>query len=328
MREKTYGRTNLVNTVELAGSRMVAVGGAIYAVDPKMQPLNFMAQLLVVTLGKEWFAKALESTPNHPIISFYRDAMAWQDRHADPVTNRVTGRPSGPVSAWFLLAYDVWVLQHNQLLVPLLDRLRDPDQFQGARYELTVFAIFVRAGFKIDANDTTDGNGRHVEFTASHMGLGERVAVEAKSKHRPGILGFASAGHSRAEQKTNISGLLRTALAQARRMPYVICVETNLAPSLDEAVTQRRWDAAHEEIELIESEYRSNNEPFPANLVVVTNYPHHYGGPLDTDTPTDYVVIGVRRPAFPFLNPETTAEIGAALDQYGNLPLEWSDLDS
>jgi hypothetical protein len=32
-------------------------------------------------------------------------------------------RLSGPVKAWFQLAYDVWILSHHQLLWPLIGRL-------------------------------------------------------------------------------------------------------------------------------------------------------------------------------------------------------------
>lgn len=145
-RRRRLGEIQFCNSVEFGGSRMVAVGGAVYAIDPKHAPLNFMSLLLVETLGESWFGEELKAAgPVHPIIAWYRDTMDWQQRHADKV-GHVCGRPSGPAKAWFLLAYDVMVLQQHALLEPLLHRLRKLDQFQGARNELTTYASFVRGG--------------------------------------------------------------------------------------------------------------------------------------------------------------------------------------
>jgi hypothetical protein len=150
-RQKRFGHTGIPNTVELADRRAVCVGGQIRFVDPRWAPLNFMARLLVETLGESWFGRQLETAADptrtpHPIISWYRDTMAWQSRHAD-TEGHVRGFVSGPARAWFLLAYDVWVLSHHALLQPLVPRLRDIRYFQGRRYELDTYALFVRGGF-------------------------------------------------------------------------------------------------------------------------------------------------------------------------------------
>jgi hypothetical protein len=185
----------------------------------------------------------------------------------------------------------------------------------------------VRAGFKLNAKDTTDGNGKNVEFTATHEKLGERVAVEAKSKHRPGVLGFTTKGHVITDNPNpNIRGVVRRALAQRRKMPYVICVDLNMPPA-DAIKTRDRTESACKEIELIATEYKNNDEPFPATQIVLTNYPHHYGDVLGRDPPTDYVGVGVTNPAYPFAHPDTHKLIRQALDQYGNLPQSWDDFD-
>ena len=69
----------------------------------------------------------------------------------------------------------------------LIKRLKDFHKFQGARYEILVAAVFTRAGFDIEWIDDTKASGKHPEFIATHKRTGRKIAVEAKSRRRPGI---------------------------------------------------------------------------------------------------------------------------------------------
>lgn len=187
---------------------MVGVGGTLFAVDPKQTPLNFMAALLVDALGPRWFEEELakvNSQAEHPIISWYRSTMEWQQRNADD-TGLVSATMTGPVKAWFQLAYDVWLLSHHQLLTPLIARLRNRNEFQGTRYELTTYALFVRAGFKIEPEDERNSNENHVEFFAQHPRATERIAVEAKSRRRRITLALAEATATLIKVRISIKG--------------------------------------------------------------------------------------------------------------------------
>jgi hypothetical protein len=84
-RERLLGDVRLPNTVEFAGSRIVGVGGTIWAVDPKYPPINFMSELLVRSLGAHWFGSELEKGQGvaHPAITWYRATMDWQNQHVD-----------------------------------------------------------------------------------------------------------------------------------------------------------------------------------------------------------------------------------------------------
>jgi hypothetical protein len=86
------------------------------------------------------------------------------------------------------------------------------DQFQGARHELFAEATCLRAGFSIEHEDETDGSTRHAEFTATHKATGQTVSVEAKSKHRLGILGFPGARQAEGEHNLNVGRLLNDAI--------------------------------------------------------------------------------------------------------------------
>jgi hypothetical protein len=71
-----------------------------------------------------------------------------------------------------------------------MKRLRDRDQFQGARYEIAIAAIFARLDCEIrfiDEDETLRGKKR-VELVATHRPSGQSIAVEAKSRHRAGVI--------------------------------------------------------------------------------------------------------------------------------------------
>ena len=102
---------------------------------------------------------------------------------------------------YFTFAYDLFTVQDNgRLDARLIERLKNCDQFQGARHELFAEATCLRAGFSIEHEDETDGLTRHAEFTATHKASGQRVSVEAKSKHRPAYSAFQE--HDRQKENT------------------------------------------------------------------------------------------------------------------------------
>jgi hypothetical protein len=67
-----------------------------------------------------------------------------------------------------------------------MERIRLPDQFQGARYELSIAAVFSRAGYEVEWLTARDR--KLPEFIATHQTAKTEIAVEAKSRHRPGVL--------------------------------------------------------------------------------------------------------------------------------------------
>jgi len=90
----------------------------------------------------------------------------------------------------------------------------------AAMWQNPVISIF--EVYRSVLDEETDTRGKHVEFFARHRTTGEQVAVEAKRRHRPGVLGYPRAGYKAdSDPEPHITGLLRTALAQRRPMPYM-----------------------------------------------------------------------------------------------------------
>ncbi len=107
---------------------------------------------------------------------------------AQPDGSRVA-LPSGALAAYNCFAYDLYVVDDNGGLDDeLLQRLKNREEFQGARHELFAEATCYRAGFTVQHEDQKDGSTRHAEFTARHATTGQLLSVEAKSRHRHGVL--------------------------------------------------------------------------------------------------------------------------------------------
>jgi hypothetical protein len=82
------------------------------------------------------------------------------------------------------LAHDLYLLQKvDRLPDGLVNRLRNHDGFQGARYEIAIAAAFVKCDFEIEW--IGDLRVKHPEFIARNKQTGEEVAVETKSRRRP-----------------------------------------------------------------------------------------------------------------------------------------------
>ena len=97
--------------------------------------------------------------------------------------------PTGDVKSLLSLAYDVYCLEaKNNLSEDIVKRLRNRRTYQGARYEIAVGAVLLRSGFKLEQSQEPNSLGRRCEFHAIHEKSGILFGVEAKSRHRQGVL--------------------------------------------------------------------------------------------------------------------------------------------
>jgi hypothetical protein len=112
----------------------------------------------------------------------------------------------------------------------LVDRLRDHAEFQGARYECAIAAAFIRCGFSIA---WASGPGPKCEFVATQRLTGESIAVEVKSRRRPGTFNQAGEVPDRASLKFDVEHLYKRALKQCPNdKPFGIFIDVNLPPEI------------------------------------------------------------------------------------------------
>jgi hypothetical protein len=280
-RRRQYGEVRPIIHETWKGFRFVAVGGRLFY-DKEEKWKTFIDFLIGAylwhVLGADW-GKAEMAKPRserHPIL-------LWKGGHwkytqtLTPGPDGVYGMvPDGTTRAYVMLAYDLYIIADNtELRRRIVNRLKIHDQFQGARYELFVTATFIRAGFEIEFERETDGAQRHNEFIATHRPSGQRFAVEAKSRHRRGVLGCRQ-GHpeDRSNMKVGVRQLLEDALAKPAPHPRIVFIDINLPPELLSGQDGQR--SFEEMAKTLEDQVLDEHGTSPWNMVVFTNHPYHY----------------------------------------------------
>lgn len=253
----------------------------------------------------------------------------WKRHLADenePIDGVWSAEPSGWVRYLIAVAWDVVTLIHacpDGLPDDLVERLRDPIAFQGARYELSVAALFARLDCEIDFLDGREELRRRsrAEFVANHRPTGQRLAVEAKSRHRPGVLnqkGEPNEDDPLRGDARAVRALFRKAVEKdVGNLPYLIFVDIN-APIEDEAVGFdkewvkgiRRW------MDKLEKPTAENPDRY--NGFFVTNFAPHYQG-NDIARPGEWICV---LPGYTVsaLSDEFLDTIGHSLNLFDRVP--------
>lgn len=229
---RAHGAVKEMITVATPGVRMVAVGKEIRFGRPDdwKSFLDFLRDYLRQSIWTKetWEAEcAKPALQRHPVMRWYDCLVEAQQRAILDARGR-TPIKNGSANAFFRLAYDLYLNAHNtDLSVRLLKRLRDPNQFQGARFELAVAAMMLTAGYELQfLNDK--GPGPRVEFVAVHKTSGRRLAVEAKSKHRPGVMCFERHRPRAMPATGNVNDLVRAAVLKDPSEPLLIFIDVNV----------------------------------------------------------------------------------------------------
>lgn len=270
-----------------SGKRIRSIGDRIVERDPQETFHEFLVQVMIGILSKAWFEDQMKlpEEEQHQIIEMYKHHEAKKKENIEKSKQGVDGRyswvPDGK-SQWILnLAYDLYCLAHtNYLDDKVLDKLRqDSNEFQGARYELAVAAIFARADFEIEHYDERDSGNlgkKHPEFVAIDRSTGGKIAVEAKSKRRKGVLGFTGVEEESKEQlKGNVQNLLKDAMEkEVDGLPYMIFIDLNSPLTPDLEFEDKPW---LEDIYAVTAKYtEEEGEPAKANWIVISNWSYHY----------------------------------------------------
>lgn len=317
--EHYFGNTPSVNGVHAYGRMLVPVGGNIYeSSDPDFDwetPSDFLVSYLKSTFGDSLLGEELrkEYREMHEVAKWYTKGVPNLE---EKVQNR-WGKPNGKALAILHLAYDLFVLESvNQMPDFILNRLRNKQNFNGARYELFVFATLVRAGFTLEYSDEKSGLiGRVPECLALHTATEQKVYIEAKTRNIKNVLG-ATQGKSK---KIRLYDKLKDAMQKNIDGPYLIFVDVN-HPKV-------KAEKGHREFEKIRSEYKkfeSSHKDMMPNLVCFTNIPFHYGA---NDMSPSSNMIGFMIPRFPKYKLENRVllELDSSIKKYDYLPKEFQE---
>jgi hypothetical protein len=233
--EEQFGAIKEIVTAEMGEWRFVASGRTLaYSKSWKVFP-DFLNNHLRSLFGKEW-GEAQIKLPlddQHPAVK-WRTINALAHIGKSPDDNGLYGSDTGATNAWFRLAYDLYLVEHNaELQKKLLRRLRTPQTFQGARFEAAVAGMMLASGYDLLYSEEK-GPGKQPEFYATHRDTGSLLAVEAKSRHRHGILGFGGKVEVVKPESFDLDGLLRDAVAKDTKEPLLIFIEVNVPTLLSD----------------------------------------------------------------------------------------------
>jgi len=275
-----FGHVRAPITADHKGYKVVAVGNRLTWAKNWKTFHDFLFNYIAWVLGKEWgngeIKKAFEK--RHPILQWYHRLCEFQTAHHTPDADGISAAiASGPVMAYLWLAWDLYTLEHHALLRDrLVRRLKIREQFQGARYEVSVAASFVRAGFEVDLEDETDTETSHCEFKATHNPTGQEFSVEAKSRHREGYLGRPGPPKPLSEINADVYSLLQRALRKRADHERIVFIDLNIPPD-DQVPLEAAWfqRVAGQMKRLEDSQ---GERPYPPAFVFYTNHPYHYVG--------------------------------------------------
>ncbi len=270
-RQQGLGRPILSTIV--GDKREITVGSRTYR-GPWRTFTDFLGDYLRGTLGTTW-GKAELGKPRseqHPVIQWHQALAELQNANRQPEKPISEMPGNGVVHAFYGLAYDMYVVDHNLDCRPqatlwneLLERLRHPNEFVGARYEFRVAAIMIRAGFKLSWLGRT--GTKESEFIATFPETGVAFAVECKIRQA-------------SSQKKNsgfgrFTSLVVDALRKETSLPRLVFVDLNTPAKRrvnDDSSDFR--DAAVGRLRLLEMD--PSNASLPPALVMITNYPDHH----------------------------------------------------
>ncbi len=262
-RQRQQGLGLPIISAEASGRRFVAVKNRLLHSKGWLTFHDFLADYIKMAMGTDWgaleAAKPLDE--RHPILVWHHHRAEYLNR-CPKEPGKVRSVPmTGAIAAFLRLAYDLYALDHNaELQDKLVNRLRNKDNFAGARYEVFVAATLIRAGFDLEFENEDDGSTTHCEFTATYKKTGRQFSVEAK--HRAG-------------STFRLGRQLNRALAKKADHTRLVFIDINVPD--ETTVTEVPAYMQRALVDLRRFEGRIiNGRPLPNAYLVITNTPWHH----------------------------------------------------
>lgn len=330
----TYGKIRpIMHIPDFHGKILVTVGSRFYERDQESTFTNFLFDYGLGMFGDNWIDQqnALPLEQMHPLVHQHLRAKEFFSRQPVKTNGMITVVPNGSASFCEHLYYDLYVMDDNGFAQDdILERLRNRDQFQGAMHEVFVGATCLRAGFTIPRDDIPNPNRQHVEYIAIHQETGQHILVEAKSRHRPGVLG--EDGDRLDTPDFRFGSLIRKAGKKDPTNPLAIFIDTNLpvefALNFYKPNQGEDGDAVllSDRISKFISEVRKENDGIdPYNVLIFSNHPQHYSDG-DTKAPSNQWAAYVSdRPRVPLHSDAAVKAIFDALKIYDNVPTDFPE---
>jgi hypothetical protein len=326
LRDEFGVHVNYVSPVQWQHDKVWAIGSRVYPARPAKETFHeFILHVLRQTLGEPWRAAqaALAEDERHFVFKCFEQLSVFLTEHTGPEElareGQVSAEPNGWVRYLISLAWDVATLiQAGEPPDELIDRLRDRDNYQGARYEIAIAAIFARLDCSIRWLDADPAlrTVKHVEFEATHRPTGQTFAVEAKSRHRAGVLNHPGTPDPDNPLRADARAVRRLFLNAVEKapddMPFFVFLDIN-APSAADADWQadvQRWMGRLPE--------PTAEAPDVFNATYITNFSPHYDAD-DVSHGGAWLLVWPRYGRVA-LQHDFQPELMQALNAYGRVP--------
>jgi len=324
LERKKYGLVRPIISTDFRGKKIVAVGNQIHWSENWKTFIDFLFDYIKTVLGSEWGNKELKKPFSviHPIMQWYIETCNFQKKQVPDKDGIYGAIPNGSMAAYILLSYDLYVLQHHaSIQKEMVQRLKNKDQFQGARYELFVAATCIKAGFDLQYEDEKDRNRTHVEFIGTHKITGQKVCVEAKSRHRRGVLGQPGKIDTENQIKVRMGRLLNDELKKKNNHPLVVFIDLNIPQGQARKVYEKPLSGEFKKIiDYIDKTYGQIDK---FNLLVFTNFPHHYGKEDEPALPINIAGILPARAELLVEYPQVILDLYNSANHYGKVPIDF-----
>ncbi|KPX79123.1 hypothetical protein ALP66_04082 [Pseudomonas amygdali pv. photiniae] len=214
-RREQQGLGRPIISAEFHDHRIIAVGQTMHFSQKWKTFHDFLNDYPKIVLGSEWWISEAGKPPEerHRILTWAVRCYEHSKAHMEQLGTGVPQPMTGAIGAYMRFAYDLYSLKHSiEVQKLLMDRIKCPDNFPGALYEIRVAAALLRAGFSLQLQDETDRRTTHVEFIATDTKSGAIYAVEAK--RREGA-------------RMKINRQMNRALSKKSDHPRMVFIDTN-----------------------------------------------------------------------------------------------------
>jgi hypothetical protein len=313
--------------VQSAGMTIRQIGDRVYRRPLHETFHDFLVGFIIKQFGGvDWLLRqfTLRQEEQHVVTLWFSRTRATITAASSPGPTIPT---SGHMSELMSLSYDLALLIDRRCLpAATMERLRKTSEFQGARFEVATAAIAIRAG--CDVEHITDVNIRSPEFIATDRLNGARFCVEAKARHRKGVLHQSGHADMSRAARADVDRLISEALQKdCRGLPYIVLVDVN-APMIrgshhvDQEWFQDAWRCFGPH-----SEHRRKRLA-KINALWLVNFARHYAGDNLAPRTEMFSSTLVETPGFPLpeetlaLPEETVGRFAAAVSAHGYAPDE------
>jgi hypothetical protein len=333
--EKPEPHIDFVKSLVHQGYRMRTYANKIWPRPAKETLHEFIIYNLMATYGQTWYdsQKNLNPVDQHILYKWYQSYKAWSKLNSTEENRNAIGfgaMPTGDVQALATFAYDVFCLQAFFLFPDFfVKRLRNRQEFQGAKYEVTVAAVMKRAGYEIEFLDSKIKSEKHCDFIVTNKYSKVKIGVEAKSRRRAGILNERGQTDDAALLRGDIENLLNDACQQKpNKIPYFIFIDLNMQPFDEGNPFEKQW---FKDLKVILDKRGSPSleKPDPFNVLFLTNLSYYYGGNSGITPRGNHFTSITQFPEVPlinfnnihdaFSNPHIT-EVIQSLNRYTRIP--------